>query len=936
MANLSNINGKFVVEQTTGYVGVGTTDPNYPIEVLNASAEIALNASGGSIYRLRSDSTDSFRINKNGVGDRLVIDGSGNSTFSGTVQATQFTATNGLNYLKRDTDASLQLRSENTRSGLFITKPATNTIMGSALVLADESYRFGTANYYHQVMLQDGNTYFNQNVGIGTTGPSSKLNVDITSNHDGIVLSDSGTWIFQVLKSGSATNTSYLSMASQGVTNVRLHSNGDSYLNGGNVGIGTTLPIGNFNISGGTGDAVANDVIQTFSKTTSTGNVTAAKIKLDHYNTNHSDLQFLVKTTASSAENDAYYTNALTILGRNANVGIGTDSPTNLLSLRKDVAGGDVAIYLQNYNSVVGSTDETVSIKFAHGNDGGSGYVGAKIVGGKEGDFESSPANVKGFMSFYTNEGSLTSQVEQMRINGDGNVGIGVTPNDWDPTITALQIDAVSISAFLNNVMLISGNAYYDDTANAYKYINDGFASQLTVNNSGNFEFKTAGSGTAGGTVSLDTKIKILNNGNVGIGTTGPSQLLHVNSSTNNPTGIGLQNSERYYAVRSNNYSLVFSDETVGLERMRITSGGQVSLPTTALNDTRHIILTGTQGTTNNACAIGMWGNEARFSANWYYNGSQQKTVAGNGQAVIGLATGATDAECYLTFGVNPPADAAGVTERMRIDSSGFGYFYNNFYLASAANQGNLFFGTADNQYNIFGGGTYGYMGYNTSGYHRFLTSGTERIKIFANGRFQFSGISSSQDAVIQTNETSTGTGTLRLQAGAWSAAYGGGIVMYANAHATKAGDVAIGLSANAGSEFRVNLAGQDTSTDVLTLTRAGNMTITGTLTENSDISLKENIKPLESQLEIVNKLNPVSYNKKENKESLVPFTGKKEIGFIAQEVEEILPELVFENKEGIKSLAYANMNAILVKAIQELKADNDSLKARIETLENN
>ena len=85
MANLSNINGKFVVEQTTGYVGVGTTDPSYPIEVLNASAEIALNASGGSIYRLRSDNTDSFRINKNGVGDRLVIDGSGNSTFAGTV-----------------------------------------------------------------------------------------------------------------------------------------------------------------------------------------------------------------------------------------------------------------------------------------------------------------------------------------------------------------------------------------------------------------------------------------------------------------------------------------------------------------------------------------------------------------------------------------------------------------------------------------------------------------------------------------------------------------------------------------------------------------------------------------------------------------------------------------------------------------------------------
>ena len=124
---------------------------------------------------------------------------------------------------------------------------------------------------------------------------------------------------------------------------------------------------------------------------------------------------------------------------------------------------------------------------------------------------------------------------ERMRINGLGNVGIGVAPNDWDPTITALQIDAVSISAFLNNVMLIGGNAYYDDTANAYKYINDGFASQLTVNNSGNFEFKTAGSGTAGGTVSLDTKVKILNNGNVGIGAASPPVKLSINGWSYNP-----------------------------------------------------------------------------------------------------------------------------------------------------------------------------------------------------------------------------------------------------------------------------------------------------------------------------------------------------------------------------------------------------------------
>jgi hypothetical protein len=81
----------------------------------------------------------------------------------------------------------------------------------------------------------------------------------------------------------------------------------------------------------------------------------------------------------------------------------------------------------------------------------------------------------------------------------------------------------------------------------------------------------------------INNKFLVTTGGSVGIGTTSPTQLLHVNSSTNNPTGIGLQNSERYYAVRSNNYSLVFSDETVGLERMRIDSSGGVSItPTTS------------------------------------------------------------------------------------------------------------------------------------------------------------------------------------------------------------------------------------------------------------------------------------------------------------------------------------------------------------------
>lgn len=95
-----------------------------------------------------------------------------------------------------------------------------------------------------------------------------------------------------------------------------------------------------------------------------------------------------------------------------------------------------------------------------------------------------------------------------------------------------------------------------------------------------------------------------------------------------------------------------------------------------------------------------------------------------------------------------------------------------------------------------------------------------------------------------------------------------------------------------------------------LTLSPGGNATLTGTLTQSSDKRLKKNISKLNYGLKEVLKLEPKSY--------ILKSSDEKSMGFIAQDVEEIMPELVKTNDDGFKSLAYSLMPAVIVNAIKE------------------
>ena len=95
-----------------------------------------------------------------------------------------------------------------------------------------------------------------------------------------------------------------------------------------------------------------------------------------------------------------------------------------------------------------------------------------------------------------------------------------------------------------------------------------------------------------------------------------------------------------------------------------------------------------------------------------------------------------------------------------------------------------------------------------------------------------------------------------------------------------------------------------------------GNIKATGDILASSylvtsDERLKSDIESIKNALDLILRIRGVSFKWKSN--------GREDIGFIAQQIEEVLPELVHTDpKTGLKSVQYANIVAVLVAAMQE------------------
>ena len=113
-------------------------------------------------------------------------------------------------------------------------------------------------------------------------------------------------------------------------------------------------------------------------------------------------------------------------------------------------------------------------------------------------------------------------------------------------------------------------------------------------------------------------------------------------------------------------------------------------------------------------------------------------------------------------------------------------------------------------------------------------------------------------------------------------------------------------------------------------LTINGAITATGDITAyySSDRRFKSNIELIPNALDKVSKLNGVTWTWNDDVNEVTKTTPNT--GLIAQEVQEVLPEVVMEREDGHLGLDYSKMVGLLVEAIKEQQKQIDELKSKL------
>jgi len=162
----------------------------------------------------------------------------------------------------------------------------------------------------------------------------------------------------------------------------------------------------------------------------------------------------------------------------------------------------------------------------------------------------------------------------------------------------------------------------------------------------------------------------------------------------------------------------------------------------------------------------------------------------------------------------------------------------------------------------------------------------------------------------ISTVTVSSGIATINIEGG------GGGVTIV-NDTATNATRYVMFDDVTSGSVSSVNVS----STKLTFNPSTGTLSAT-VFTSLSDASKKTNVQPIKNSIEIVEQLEGVRFDWKDNK--------TPSVGVIAQQVEKILPEVVETNTDGLKAVNYSGLIGVLIEAIKDQQREINILKEKL------
>ncbi|MDP1814755.1 MAG: tail fiber domain-containing protein [Leadbetterella sp.] len=114
-----------------------------------------------------------------------------------------------------------------------------------------------------------------------------------------------------------------------------------------------------------------------------------------------------------------------------------------------------------------------------------------------------------------------------------------------------------------------------------------------------------------------------------------------------------------------------------------------------------------------------------------------------------------------------------------------------------------------------------------------------------------------------------------------------------------------------------------------------GTIKIVNSIVPNSDIRLKKNFEKIGNATSLINQMNPMKYDFKYEELKEMGLPKERQFGLIAQELEKVVPELVFQHSEGknqehYKGINYTGLIPILIQGMKDQQAEIEALKQKL------